>query len=122
MIKSTLLFVLLATVVWSDNGPSAVFSGTEYSTLGVNPYQQYFSRPDLWPPVLYIDIGNQSTASGYVFLGQWGGVTPPFQPGPLIIDVILLPLSVIRLEHRGTCVGWCRQHLSNCDKLPRTDV
>ena len=114
--------VLLATLIWSVDGLSAVSSSTDYSALGINPFQQYFSRPDLWPPVLYIDVGNQSTASGYVFLGQWGGVTPPFQPGPLIIDVIHHTLSVVRIERRGTYLGWCGQRFSDCDKLPRTNI
>ena len=80
-------------LVMGDKGPTAVYSADEYAALPVNPFQSFYSRSDLWPPVLYLNTSNtQSLAPGYIFIGQWGGPTPAFQPGPLILDVLPHPL------------------------------
>lgn len=61
-----------------------VYSANEY--IGENPYQSYVSRPDIWPPKVFINItASDAVAPGYIFLAQWGGTIQ--QPGPVIMDV-----------------------------------
>lgn len=82
-----------------DKDPTAVYSADEYAALPINPFQSFYSRSDLWPPILYLNTSNTlSLAPGHIFLGQWGGTTPAFQPGPLILDVFSLLLT--RTDYR----------------------
>jgi hypothetical protein len=84
------LSIVLSLTKAFSSADQVVYSSKDY--IGRNPFQHYYSRPDVWPAAFYINItAAESVSPGYVFLAPWqeGGIGIQ-QTGPLIMDVHLV--------------------------------
>jgi hypothetical protein len=86
VLRVNLVLLLAKALSLADQ---VIYSSKDY--IGGNPFQHYYSRPDIWPAEFYINItAPESVSPGYVFLAPWqeGGIGIQ-QTGPLIMDVRL---------------------------------